>query len=101
MWNSISRESAYTSVGNGWKNLITIAYDNLPLNTHVNTVKEKYGGLRIYVDSAPEQYLDMLDELEHLSWSICEYCGKAGKSRTDRGWIKTMCDDCYNNEKKE
>ena len=66
------------------------ATDVLPVAAQV---KEKFGGLRIYVDFATEEMYDMIDEAEKKSYTICEECGAEGKVRSG-GWIRTLCDDC-------
>jgi len=53
-------------------------------------VKEKYGGLRFYVDNATEEQYKLIDFVEGLSLSTCEVCGKMGK-REGFGWITTRC----------
>ncbi len=40
-------------------------------------------------------------ELEERSLSVCEECGKEGKQVEHRGWIHTLCDECFEKLKKE
>ena len=89
----IDHETARLCVGPGWGPLIDEVYDRLPSDTIVIQVKEKFGGLRIYVDAAPEEFLNFLDEIEDKSWTVCETCGKPGEIRM-KGWIKVRCDEC-------
>jgi len=63
-------------------------------------VKEKFGGLRFYVGSAPSWIHDLISEAEEKSYTICEFCGEKGKLRSDLGWIITLCDACYIERKK-
>jgi hypothetical protein len=93
-YNSIKREHALICVGDGWKDLINELYDKKPNNVEVIQVKEKYGGLRFYVGSAPDEYLDLIDKCEHKSTTICENCGQPGKTIDDHGWLRTICEDC-------
>lgn len=58
-------------------------------------IKEKFGGLRFYVGAAPEWIHDLIHAVELASYSLCEKCGKEGKTRGDIGWWKTLCDDHY------
>jgi hypothetical protein len=53
-------------------------------------VKEKYGGLRFYVDTATEQQRHYIEFAEALSLRTCEICGRPGKPNKT-GWIKTRC----------
>ncbi len=65
-------------------------------------IKEKYGLLRIGISSQKipfDRQIEIEDEAEELSSKICEYCGRPGQLRTDRGWIKTLCDRCAADEK--
>lgn len=82
---------AQLQVGSGWHPLIYEVYGRLPTGTVVTQVKEKFGQLRIYVDSAPVEFLEFLDDIENRSGKVCENCGAPGKARTG-SWIKTLCD---------
>jgi hypothetical protein len=59
-------------------------------------IKEKFGGLRYYIDSVPEGVSDAvyaaIDEAEARSFVTCEVCGGAGEPRYG-GWVKTLCDE--------
>lgn len=91
---SIKREHALDMVGKGWSKLINNIYDAKPRRTKIIDVKEKYASLRVYTTYSPEWFDDLIDYYDHESETICEYCGKPGKVRLDRGWYKTLCDDC-------
>lgn len=58
----------------------------------VAQIKEKFGGLRFYVDGGDEYTSGMISFAESMSLKICETCGKPGK-RHGTGWIKTSCDE--------
>jgi len=89
----ITREDAYVSVDTGWKDLIDQAYDELEKYPEISivTVKEKFGGLRIYIDFHNEEFQEFLLDIERRSFNICEICGKDGTTRKLRGWIKARC----------
>ena len=57
-------------------------------------IKEKFGGLRFYVDSATDKIYNMIDEAEKKSYTICEVCGKSGKEYHIKGWTMTLCKKC-------
>lgn len=57
-------------------------------------IKEKFGGLRFYVDGETLEIHKWIDEAEETCWAICEYCGAEGKRRNSSYWIKTLCDAC-------
>lgn len=87
--------------GLGWFELISTLltkidsqakYEEIDIN--VLQVKEKFGGLRFYVDSRESEYINGLISMsEAMSYYICENCGDKGKP-TRGGWIKTRCDKC-------
>jgi len=60
-------------------------------------LKEKFGGLRAYIQSGTDEIYDIIDKYENLSYTVCEKCGKPGKIRNDLSWILTLCDDDYQN----
>ncbi len=59
-------------------------------------VKEKFGGLRFYMNAIPQsvqkQAYDFITEAEERSMSTCEKCGAPGETRSG-GWIKVLCDE--------
>jgi hypothetical protein len=76
----------------------------LPPGKSVNIVqiKEKFGGLRIYLDIVGTEvgddfesfYSPMLDIVRAASAKAihtCEFCGNPGKQESIFGWIKTVC----------
>ena len=54
-------------------------------------VKEKFGGLRFYVQAATDKHYNYISFAESMSYRTCEECGAPGKTYTD-GWHRTMCD---------
>jgi CDGSH-type Zn-finger protein len=54
-------------------------------------VKEKFGGLRFYVQAATDKHHQYITFAESMSYRICESCGAEGKTYTD-GWHTTLCD---------
>ncbi len=91
------------SVGDGWLPLI----DSLctDIQHHVDStgckqvvavqIKEKFGGLRFYATRFDDKtVMKMIDKAEKEAENTCEMCGKPGKIRNDRSWIKTLCDEC-------
>lgn len=61
------------------------------LGIDVLQIKEKYGGLRIYLGPAPDWLHDWCDQIEKLSLHVCEVCGEEGKLKGDL-WFKTTCE---------
>lgn len=56
-------------------------------------VKEKFGGLRFYVDNCDDYIRGAVTMAESMSYCVCETCGDRGHRRSG-GWIKTLCDRC-------
>jgi hypothetical protein len=54
-------------------------------------VKEKFGGLRFYVQAATDKHYSYIHFAESMSYRVCEECGAPGKRYTD-GWHTTLCD---------
>lgn len=61
--------------------------------TQATQIKEKFGGLRFYTNSASDSIHQLIDEAEETSLVTCEECGLIGKRRS-RGWIRTLCNSC-------
>lgn len=57
-------------------------------------VKEKFGGLRFYVDGGTYALDAILDAAEEESLRTCEACGAVGKTLSRGGWYKTLCPVC-------
>jgi len=97
--HKILGKARHLGIGEGWFPLI----DNLCsyLQFHIDNnkkpqleavqVKEKFGGLRFYVDNADGDQYAVIEFVEALSLQTCEVCGSEGRPR-GRGWIKTVCD---------
>ncbi|MCD6436449.1 MAG: hypothetical protein J7L15_08755 [Clostridiales bacterium] len=62
-------------------------------------VKEKFGGLRFYVDYATDKQYDAIEKAEKLSYTICETCGSKDRVSQTKGWIKTLCYSCMKGER--
>lgn len=54
-------------------------------------VKEKFGGLRFYVNGANEEHYNYILFAENMSYRTCEVCGSPGKLYT-QGWHTTLCE---------
>lgn len=72
-------------VGDGWFSLVDVLCASLQEADQrggpqvvVSQVKEKYGGLRFYVDGANAVQHAMIDMAERLSRHMCEICGAPG-----------------------
>ena len=71
-----------------------IIRDNLPEIT-ISQIKEKLGGLRIYLSSTTPEIEEVIREAEGKALTTCELCGKPGYFLSNMdGWYMTRCDDC-------
>jgi len=98
--------------GVGWFELIQKMCEEIEKTENAHKlpqlyIKEKFGRLRVYTSSFEDSsYMGIIDNIlkkyEHLSTTICEDCGQAGKLTTVGYWLSTICDACkeiYDNKK--
>ena len=90
-------EAGWFHIQEGWYEIVTNIIDellSLGWNKRIAQVKEKFGGLRFYVetDDIPEGGWDVIDKYEKKSRSICEKCGGEGVLRSGK-WLRTLCDE--------
>ena len=57
----------------------------------VAQIKEKFGGLRFYIDGGDEFAHGAIQMAESWASRTCEKCGAPGQKRSG-GWIRTLCD---------
>ena len=88
------------SVGRGWFKIINdlcITFSKFGDEVIASQVKEKFGGLRFYINGVPKEHSDeiykAIEVAEIASVETCEYCGKPGR-QAGKGWIKTTCVQC-------
>lgn len=91
--------------GDGWLKIIDELCEKIQARcdeegyTHVQAtqVKEKWGGLRFYMNVADDYIYRLIDEAERASEITCEICGEPGKLYTD-GWYTVRCEKCKEKE---
>ena len=89
-------------VGEGWKGIVTGLCEDLDAlgltDLVVVQVKEKFGGLRFYVqgegDDAREAVSALIREAEAKAWLTCDTCGAPGDTRQ----MATLCHPCRDKE---
>jgi hypothetical protein len=82
----------------GWYPLIQELIEDLiklGWDKQVTQVKEKFGGLRFYINEGSKEIHDRISQAEALSYETCEETGRPGKLRRDLGWWVTLCDEEY------
>lgn len=62
----------------------------------VSQVKEKFGGLRFYVDNLYGEMSDLIDAAEAQSQETCDVCGAPANRQYINDWLRTICDTCAN-----
>lgn len=67
----------------------------VPLTIQIDQIKEKFGGLRFYYHGGDDDIDGMVSLAESISYKICENCGSTKDIGYTKGWITTMCKDCY------
>jgi ribosomal protein L37AE/L43A len=100
--------------GDGWKHLYqpiieyvveyNLKQDNDEDKIEIHQIKEKFGGLRVYLSRYTEELRKMIDDAEEKSFNTCEICGKhIKKPITENHWIYAECDECHRkfNERQE
>ncbi len=89
------------SCGDGWYEPILKASVSLQVLIDLGTdfyaeqVKEKFGGLRLYVNLYNEEIDEIIKTAEAECWKTCEDCGTTENVSTEGpGWIRTLCVQC-------
>jgi hypothetical protein len=86
--------------GDGWFSLIRdlsaaierACDEDRTVVPEVVQVKEKYGGLRVYIYGGSDRVYQLIDRAEEDSLRICEQCGLEGVLCVDGGgWYRTVC----------
>ena len=98
--------------GDGWYMLLNELMDNIAnhientnrfnlkegqseLKIEITQIKEKFGGLCFYFHGGDEYIDGMVRMAESLSYKICESCGTTKNIGYTKGWITTLCEDCW------
>ena len=97
--------------GDGWKNLYQPIIDYIidynkdkkdEDKIEIWQIKEKFGGLRVYLNKSTEELDKMIEEAEKESYHTCEECGKhINKAIVEHHWIYAMCRQCYDEMKEK
>lgn len=86
-------------VGDGWFNIIDLLCTGLQNATDdrgapqvvARQIKEKFGGLRFYVDDHSTEQGVLIDQAELMAQRTCEICGGPGERVSLDGWIVATC----------
>jgi hypothetical protein len=85
----------------GWRKLLDRAQSAIEKhNAVLGQIKEKFGGLRIYLDSYDEELDDVIGKIEAESCETCDLCGAAGRIVAPAGrWLVARCLKCAAEQK--
>jgi hypothetical protein len=89
--------------GDGWIQIIdNLSEKIIEIDPEIEAVqvKEKFGGLRFYINGAKKETADeiytLIHKAESESLKTCEKCGnKENAKLRDDSWIFTLCDKCF------
>lgn len=96
--------NGFLEISNGWFGLVKELIEDciaLGWDKQICQIKEKFGGLRFYINSASDEIFNKISEAEDKSFTTCEVTGNPGQLRTDIGWYRTLSDEEYEKIKKE
>lgn len=86
------------SLPNGWYSVVwdcCARIHGCAPETRVNQIKEKFGGLCIYLEhAAPDEVREIINRAVKQCARICQVCGKPGALGQKRGWASTRCEEC-------
>ena len=96
------KQSFGVSTNPGWYPLVEkllLDFRALPQEdgmVHINQIKEKFGGLRVYVEVSGSKDFngrvrDMIEQAEKEAARACEFCSDPGVLRT-QGWMRVTCE---------
>ena len=115
-YSSVLSGPLYPEVADGWATLVEEFLQDMEENARffddgaiiVTDIKEKFGGMRIYVNyNLPSETITYLEEIvckyEKLASRTCEYCGDNDHTMHPRHgyWDVVACEDCFNKHFKE
>ncbi len=96
-------------VGPGWGTILEQLHEELMViypAYQVAQVKEKFGTLRVYLNTYPreiwQELSDVITKYEKMTAVTCEGCGEPGRlCRPNGSWVLTLCERCEEHRKKD
>jgi hypothetical protein len=61
---------------------------------YATQVKEKYGGLRFYMNHNTDEMEELIEKAEKEAKETCEMCASRGKFCVKNKWYQTLCETC-------
>lgn len=101
------KSSISFDINDGWLQILHDCFEEMFLtgwNGELLQVKEKFGGLRIYLSGYYPEIEEIIIKYSKLSYTVCERCSTTEnvESRSSFGWSLTLCPTCrqeYENAK--
>lgn len=85
----------YEDVGPGWRDILRRLHSEIVVRDpdyKVFQVKEKFGGLRVYLYGMPSDAVrNLIAEAEFRSERTCEECAGGAQLVCVRGWWRALC----------
>jgi hypothetical protein len=81
-------------ISSGWYVIIKNLIEELlqaGWNKKLIQCKEKFGGLRFYIEGGTREIHDIIHKYEKLSMQTCDVCGDKGENIIINRWISTRC----------
>jgi hypothetical protein len=80
----------------GWRSIVDPVVKALELmGVEVLQVKEKFGGLRLYVTEHDDFVNGMIRGAEEICANRCQMCGTSPAKLVNRNnWLSTVCNEC-------
>ena len=99
----MKNENIYRECCKGWYPIIDqliMDINKVDSSIGILQIKEKFGGLRFYVDNHSEEVYNLISDAERKCWHTCEDCGSTKNVTTaGSGWLRTLCEECHNKRK--
>jgi len=107
LFSEIDRDNFHCPVG--WDDIVynlTKELHSIYPDLKVVQVKEKFAGLRYYIEPVPPELrnhiYDIIGKAEEEAYTTCMWCGSKEAKQGDIGnWIVTACDKCMEEKQAE
>jgi hypothetical protein len=83
------------SISNGWLGPLQRLFEvliSLGWDKNFLQVKQKFGGMSIFLDNIPENGYQFIIDTEKESFKICEVCGEPGDQHKINNWVYCLCE---------
>jgi hypothetical protein len=84
----------FVDVGDGWLSIVDELdkqLEALGIEYSYAQIKQKFGGIRIYVNTLDPRANSLIRIAEEKALVTCEICGKPGRLTTKNFYVQTVC----------